>query len=70
MFNAILSFTYVTVAFGVSRLSTSVLVCMLVAVSDPDIVAAVDDRVSVAVADALANKLNEFVALSYCTLPL
>ena len=57
--------TYVVAAFGVSRLSTSVLVYMLVAVSGPDTVPVADVRISVAVADALTNKLNEFVALSY-----
>ena len=56
-FNASWSFTYVTVAFGVSKLSTSVLVYMLVAASDPDTVTVVDVWISVAVAEALAKKL-------------
>ena len=43
---------------------------MLVAASDPDTVAVVDVRTSVAVAEALAKKFNELVALSYCILPL
>ena len=43
---------------------------MLVAVSDPATVTVVDVRISVAVADARAKKLHEFVALSYCILPL
>ena len=43
---------------------------MLVAVRDPDTVTVFYVRISVAVAEALANKLNEFVALSYCILPL
>jgi hypothetical protein len=56
--------------FVASKLSVSVLVYMLVAASDPDTVTVVDVRISVAVADALAKKINEFVALSYCILPL
>jgi hypothetical protein len=54
-FNSSWGSTYVVAAFGVSRLSTSVLAYMLVAVSDPDIVTVVGDRISVATADALAK---------------
>ena len=41
---------------GFNRLSTSVVVYMLVAVNDPDTVTVVDVRLSVVVADALAKK--------------
>ena len=47
--------TYVVAAFGVSRLSTSVLVYMLVVFSYPDTATVVYVRISVADFDALAN---------------
>ena len=43
---------------------------MLVAVNVPDTVTVVGVRISVAVADALAKKLKECVAVSCCILPL
>ena len=46
------------------------LVINLLTVRDPGTVTVVDVRDIVAVADALVNKLNEFVELSYCIRPL